>query len=534
MDCLLSAVRFLLPAMHPRSFTNGLFLLIALAALGVVLIWIPPQIVAQYEKVKHWEPAWVYGYFAIMGVGAAILLLVIGAFIWNLWSATRKKHQQRERQAKNPSQLSASEKQQEVAENLAATEDLRQDAAISDEVKRELSHLKSRVEEKQESQRLEIVAFGTVSSGKSSLLNALAGRDAFQTDPRGGTTIQRQEIPWPGSDKVSLVDTPGLGEVDGAEHVAIAADSARDADIVLMVVDGPLRNSEFRLLSRLGEMEKKVIVCLNKADWYEPEDQMKLLGQIAGQVAEFVDRRDLVAVRAEAVQRQRVRVLSRGGEVEEIVTEEPDIAPLAERMLEVVRRDGRDLLLANLLLRSRGLIESARKRVQEALDKRAWEIVERYTWGAGAAAAISPLPILDLFAGSAITAKMVVDLAKVYRQPIDFNSAITLLAQLGKNLVAILGVNLAAPAIVAAVASLLKGTLPIAGQIAGGALQGIVQALVTRWIGGIFIEYFKTEITLAPAGLSNLARREWQKLTSPAELLKFVQTAREKLRSNGL
>ena len=39
-----------------------------------------------------------------------------------------------------------------------------------------------------------------------------------------------------------------------------------------MVVDGPLRESEFRLLSRLGEMEKRVIVCLNKADWYEPED----------------------------------------------------------------------------------------------------------------------------------------------------------------------------------------------------------------------------------------------------------------------
>ena len=515
--------------MRPKSLTSGLFLLIALAALGVVLVWIPPQIVAQYEQVKNWDKPWVYGYFGIIGTGAAILLGVVGYFFYSLWSATRKKKEQRERQAKNPSELSSSEKQKEVAENLAATEDLRQDAAISDDVKRELTQLKSRVEEKQESQRLEIVAFGTVSSGKSSLLNALAGRDAFQTDPRGGTTIQRQEIPWPGSDKVSLVDTPGLGEVDGAEHVAIAADSARDADIVLMVVDGPLRESEFRLLSRLGEMEKRVIVCLNKADWYEPEDQAKLLGQIAVQVQEFVSREGLVAVRSQAVTRQRTRVLAGGEEIEETVTEPADIAPLAKRMLEVVRRDGRDLLLANLLLRSRGLVEESRRRVQEALDKRAWEIVDRYTWGAGAAAAISPLPVIDLIAGSAITTKMVVDLAKVYRQPIDINSAITLLAQLGKNLVAILGVNLAAPAIVTAVASLLKGTLPIAGQIAGGALQGIVQALVTRWIGGVFVEYFKTEMQLPSEGLSNLARREWQKLTSPAELLKFVQEAREKL-----
>ena len=95
-------------------------------------------------------------------------------------------------------------------------------------------------------QKLEIVAFGTISSGKSSLLNALAGRDAFQTDPRGGTTQQRLEIPWPGDDRVLLVDTPGLGEVEGAERVAVAAQAARDADLVLLVVDGPLRDSEHR------------------------------------------------------------------------------------------------------------------------------------------------------------------------------------------------------------------------------------------------------------------------------------------------
>ena len=83
--------------------------------------------------------------------------------------------------------------------------------------------------------------------------------------------------------------------------------------------------------------------------------------------------------------------------------------------------------------------------------------------------------------------------------------------------------------VAAAVASLLK-TVPIAGSIAGGALQGIVQALVTRWIGAVFIGYFQAEMKLPPEGLANLARREWQRLTSPAELLKFLQEARNRLR----
>jgi hypothetical protein len=114
----------------------------------------------------------------------------------------------------------------------------------------------------------------------------------------------------------------------------------------------------------------------------------------------------------------------------------------------------------------------------------------------------------------------------------DFNIAVNLLAQLGKNLIAILGVNIAAPAATAAIATVLK-TVPIAGTIAGGALQGIVQALVTRWIGAVFIGYFKADMQLPAEGLANLARREWQRLTSPAELVKFVQQAREKLRGKG-
>ena len=508
--------------------TSGIFLIVALAAVGILLVWIPPQLVAQYEHVKQLGPTWTYVYFAFVGTGATILLGISGTVAWQLWRTTRNKAATRLRQAKNPSELTADEKRRAVAENLAAVDDLQADSSTDATLRCELESLVNKVEEKQAAQALEIVAFGTISSGKSSLLNALAGREVFATDPRGGTTMRRQEIPWPGDDQVRLVDTPGLGEVEGAERVAAAAEAARDADLVLMVVDGPLRDSEHRLLARLGEMEKRVLLCLNKADWYERDEQAKLLGQLSSQVRGIVDPADVLAVRSQAIVRSRVRVLAGGGEQEEQVNEPPDIAALAARMMEVISRDGHDLVLANLLLQSRGLVEEARRRVKEALDRRAWEIVDRYAWACGAAAALSPLPLLDLFASSALTVKMVVDLARVYRQEIDANIAVNLLAQLGKNLIAILGVNAAAPLVAGAVASLLK-TVPVAGTIAGGALQGLVQALVTRWIGAVFIEFYKAEMQIPADGLANLARREWQKLTSTTELVKFVQLAREKL-----
>jgi len=105
---------------------------------------------------------------------------------------------------------------------------------------------------------------------------------------------------------------------------------------------------------------------------------------------------------------------------------------------------------------------------------------------------------------------------------------VNLLGQLGKNLIAILGVNAAAPAVAAALASLLK-SVPIAGTILGGALQGVVQGLVTRWIGLVFIAYFKADMKIPPEGLANLARREWQRLTAPTELVAFLHEARQKL-----
>lgn len=503
-------------------------LLVALAAFGFLLVYIPPQIVAQYEAVSRLGKVWVYVYFGVVGLGGAIML---GCSLWILWQLTlrsRKKRTRRERRSKNPSELSREQQKHEIEENLAAIEDLQRAQRDGEPLQQELDPLVERFEAKRAAEKLEIVAFGTISSGKSSLLNALAGRNVFSTDARGGTTIQRNETPWPGNDKVVLVDTPGLGEVDGASHVAVSAAAAKDADLVLLTVDGPLRDSEFRLLERLGEMEKRVIVCLNKGDWYDEVDRDRLLAQLREQTHRFVPAENVLAVRAQTAIRQRRRVLPDGSECEESVEVEPDISPLAERMMQIIRSEGTNLLLANLLLQSRGMVEKAQQRVRESLDRRAREIVQRYMWGAGGAAAVSPFPVVDLVAGCAISSKMVVDLARVYRQEIDLNSAMHLIGQLGKNLIAILGVSAATPAVASVFASLLK-TVPGVGTIAGGFLQGIVQALVTRWIGAVFIVYFRDELHQIEGGLAGEARRQWERLTTVDELRKLVADARKKL-----
>ncbi len=384
------------------------------------------------------------------------------------------------------------------------------------------------LERKRESQQLEIVAFGTISSGKSSLLNALAGRDVFRTNVVGGTTTMRSEIPWPAGDRVVLVDTPGLAEVRGEARAAESAQAAKNADLVLFVVDGPLKAYESELMEALAAMEKRIIVCLNKEDWYDQPQRDELLRQLSEQVTPAVKLADVVAVRSRPTKRRRVHVLSDGTEQVEEVAVEPDIGPLAKRMMSIVERDGRQLLLGNLLLQSRGLVDESKQRVLAALNERAEEVVNKYMWAAGGAAAINPFPLLDLAGGSAITVKMVLDLANVYGQKIDADTIVMLLGQLGKNLVAMVGASAAAPALGAAIGSLLK-TVPGIGTIAGGVVQGLVQALVARWIGRVFCEYFRNEMQPPPGGLAELARREWAEVTRPEQLRKLIQLGRDRL-----
>ncbi len=507
---------------------SGVLLLVAVATAGYLLAGLVPRVIAEYERASSFSPLWGTIYLGVVGFSGAAFLALAGWAGWTLLANTRAKTRRREADARNPSQMSRREQQAEIQSHLSEGQALADDATLSAELRGPIRRSLDALQTKLEKQTLEIVAFGTVSGGKSSVLNALAGRDVFRTDVKAGTTVTRNEIPWPGDDRVILVDTPGLAEIQGAGREELAKRAARDADLVLFVTDGPLKDFELGFLQTLAAMEKRIVVCLNKEDWYRPADRDLLLEQIAGQVQRLVPRENVVALRARPAARIRTRVLADGSQSDESVEVESDIQALAQRMRSMVTRDGRDLLLANLLLQSRGLVAEAKAQVQTELDSRAAQIVDRSMWQAGAAAALSPLPVVDLAAGLGITSHMVLQLARVYRQKIDLDTVGKLMSELGKQLVSVAGANLAAPAVASGIASLLK-TVPGVGTITGGVLQGLVQVLVTRWIGGVFVVYFRNEMRPPETGWASLARAQWDQVTRPEELARLVKTGLARL-----
>lgn len=478
--------------------------------LALALIVGGTVVASFYLRVSEMNRYVGFVYLAAVGAGTALLLYWLGRG----WLYLRRKRRESRGGAAGTLQAAKQMSDREVEKEITREIDRARKIATADdslpEMKREISTRVEKIRPKLESRTLEIVAFGTINSGKSSLLNMLAGDDIFTSDIRGGTTVIRNDVPWPGHDRVRLVDTPGLGEVGGADRERIAVEAAKEADLILFVVEGPLRDFEMSAISQLCEkLGKKVLICLNKEDWYSAEDRELLLDQITEIAGRYVPREDTVAVRARPGRRLRVRVLPDGEEVEEEVAIEPDIARLAHRMMDIVKRDGRDLLMANLLLRARGIVDEARESVRDLLDRRAREIVSGYVWKAGLAAAINPMPMADLGVAFGLLAKMGLDLGRVYRQEVDLAAIERLLGEL-KGVATTMGI--------ASVGASAIKTFPGMGTLAGGVLQGLTQALLARWVGRIFIEFFRHDMRAPEGGIEALARTAWQQVTRPVEL----------------
>jgi tRNA modification GTPase len=123
-----------------------------------------------------------------------------------------------------------------------------------------------------------VAVVGAPNAGKSSLVNALAGRDVAIVAETAGTTRDVIEVRLNlGGYAVVLADTAGLRAVaDGveAEGVRRALDRAETADLVVLVKDGSAPDTALEIQDKLDN--NAVIIVWNKADLPWPVEQVGL------------------------------------------------------------------------------------------------------------------------------------------------------------------------------------------------------------------------------------------------------------------
>ncbi len=125
-----------------------------------------------------------------------------------------------------------------------------------------------------------LTVIGPPNAGKSSLVNALAGRDVAIVAESAGTTRDVIEVRMDlGGYAVVLADTAGLraaSEAVEAEGVRRALARAEAADLVLVLLDGSDRNSSVNLPENM--VNKPILTVWNKVDlpWPMRRDGLKL------------------------------------------------------------------------------------------------------------------------------------------------------------------------------------------------------------------------------------------------------------------
>ena len=89
---------------------------------------------------------------------------------------------------------------------------------------------------------LHIAVLGRVSTGKSSLLNALIGEPRFAVSPLHGETRKSAMERWSEVEAggLYLIDTPGLDEAGGEDRESLAREVANRADLVIFVLDSDI------------------------------------------------------------------------------------------------------------------------------------------------------------------------------------------------------------------------------------------------------------------------------------------------------
>jgi len=303
---------------------------------------------------------------------------------------------------------------------------------------------------------------GPVNSGKSTLFNYLHGRYLSATSAVPGTTKGVVEHPI---GPFLLIDTPGLGEVWGVDRADTSLEAARQADIVILLLDAGagIRQSDRDLYDSLTQLRKPVVVAINKID---------------------------------LVKRDLPWILENSEQV------------LGVRPVAISARSGAGVteVLLPAILKARPEIAVAMARSLPAVRKQLVHRIIHQTAWITALTSLEPIPGLDIPLLLAAQTRMVLRLAAAYGQSMRVSYARELLTTIAGGLTS------------RYLALQLAKLVPGLGWLVSAAL-----AAISTWgMGHAAATYFEAGATLKGSSLRALYQR--LRRTAPAQLTQRTPT----------
>ncbi|MFI4968990.1 MAG: GTPase [Lysobacterales bacterium] len=458
--------------------------LILLAALAIGAALLLGLVVATLNSLLEFYqhvaamPIWLRAPLILIGA------LVLGALLWLLWRLARPAR----RTALNAAvPVSRSEVEQRI-------DALRERHAETAALEAELTELDRR----RVSGEIHVALFGEISTGKSSLIRALAPQAVPEIDVRGGTTrhVGHHRGSLPDGRALIIADVPGSGEVDGAIHEQLARDEALRAHAVVYLTAADLTRAQDAELGWLARFGKPIVLALNKADLYDEAERAALLQRFTQRHAQHTRR--IVAISAGGSEHyERVLADGRRERVERERT--PEITPLLLALADVTAAGAQGLepareaaVLAEVGRRGSDLARSVAARESA-------QTVAKYTRRAIVGAMAAVVPGSDILIQGALGTALVRELARIHGVAVRELDIDALLSRVGLTV-------RNTTAIVLAIAGNALKAFPGLGTLGGGVLHAIAYGLVFDSLGHALTETFAAHATLDVADIETRVR----------------------------
>lgn len=294
----------------------------------------------------------------------------------------------------------------------------------------------------------------------------------------GKTTLVSQlSKQWPVENSINI------SELDGEESLPDI-----DTDLVLFVTAGDLTQSELKRIHALLRAGYRTQIVFNKQDQLTPADRQSVIQQIQTRVADLGIGVSTIAANPNPI---KVRRHQEDGTIQEFSEQpEPQLSDLTESLTHLVENETQQLVLTTTLRQAKVLQRSTQQLLNAQRKQRALPIVEQMQWIAAGSAFASPLPSLDLLASTAINGQLIVDLGAVYGQKFSLEQAKQAAGTLAELLVKLGLVEVSTQAL----GALFKAH--VATYVAGGAIQGVSAAYLTRMVGLSLIDFFEEQSLL--------------------------------------
>ena len=384
-----------------------------------------------------------------------------------------------------------------------------------------INYEKYKIEKQLNTSDYNVILFGAGSCGKTSLARGLLKNIVGEISPTIGTTkisnIYKINIPFL-KRNINIIDTPGLFEasIEGERREEKTIKKASKSDLIIFVIDQDLNKYELYLIQKLSKIGKSVIIALNKCDLRSRNQNEIIKRNIYKLINEFS--RNIKIIFTIASPQTIANIGSKP------IKQEMLVDNLFNSIIEILDRDGEELLADNILFQCNKLGLISKDIINKQRNTSSKKIINRYAWITSGVIFITPLPGIDLLATSVINVQMIIEISKIYGANITKERAIELTKSIVK-VIATLGVVRGGMNMFTNLLSTNFTTRFITKSV-----QSITAAWIIRLVGLAFVQYFEKNQSWGDGGIQETVQNIYE-INKREDILKdFLKEALQKLK----